>query len=157
MKIVTRLIMPLDIQGLISFPMRTDKSDIYCFILSSDSGLAFIGNNIMGAFNWVSGWLPSFGKSEVVWNDVVVPKLTHLYIPSVYEFIQVQLITRIGSATIHRGCNLQDNLPTPQHLCCVGGTYCPQLSYLGASFDCKASILHYESLYCYDFIAASEL
>ena len=68
----------------------------------------------MGAFNWVSGWLPSFGKSEVVWNDVVVPKLTHLYIPSIYEFIQVQLITRIGSATIHRGCNLQDtdNLPT---------------------------------------------
>ena len=58
-------------------------------ILSSDSGLAFVGNNVMGAFSWIKGWLPSFGSKEVIWNDVVIPKFTHLYIPSVYESIQV--------------------------------------------------------------------
>ena len=43
----------------------------------------------MGAFNWITGFLPSFGSSEVLWHDVVTPKLTHLYIPSIYETIQV--------------------------------------------------------------------
>ena len=43
----------------------------------------------MGAFNWITSFLPGFGSSEVVWNDVVTPKLTHLYIPSIYETIQV--------------------------------------------------------------------
>ena len=108
----------------------------------------------MGAFNWVSGWLPSFGKSEVVWNDVVVPKLTHLYIPSLYEFIQVQLITRIGSATLHRDI---DNLPTPQHLCCVGGNIVHSSVIWGQALTARRALLHYESLYFYDFIAASEL
>ena len=113
----------------------------------------------MGAFNWVSGWLPSFGKSEVVWNDVVVPKLTHLYIPSLYEFIQVQLITRIGFATIHRGCNLQDidNLPTPQHLCCVGEHIVHSSVIWRQALTARRALLHYESLYCYYFFAASEL
>ncbi|KAL5248660.1 hypothetical protein ACHWQZ_G017746 [Mnemiopsis leidyi] len=54
----------------------------------SNSGLAFIGNNVMGAFKWITGWLPSFGKSEVVWSDVVTPKVTHFYIPSIYEAVQ---------------------------------------------------------------------
>ena len=57
--------------------------------ISSDSGLAFIGNNVLGAFDYIKGWLPSFGKGEVVWNDIVIPKLTHLYIPSIYETVQV--------------------------------------------------------------------
>lgn len=49
----------------------------------------------MGAFSWIKGYLPfqadaQFqGDAQLMWNDTVIPKLTHLYIPSIYEFIQV--------------------------------------------------------------------
>ena len=42
----------------------------------------------MSTFNWLKSFISS-GDSAYVWNDVVTHKLTHLYIPSIYELVQV--------------------------------------------------------------------